>query len=103
MSADVGVEIRCLRAQALAIWHALTDAQRAALRRARADASGVVRLTPETHARVKLGLDRAGLLESEDTHGKRRALTLEAMLVRREGVAWERGHARRRYARRAKA
>lgn len=104
MSASaVDVEIRCLRAQALTIWHALTDAQRAALRRARADASGVVRLAPETHARVKLGLDTAQLVEPADICGRRRALTPEALLVRREGIAWESGYSRRKYARRARA
>lgn len=96
--ASIKVEIAAMRSQALSAWHGLTMAQKAALRRARFDDEGVkARLAWNEHARVVASLVARELvypIEHSNT------LTPEAVIIRREGIAFEARQAKRSYRKR---
>lgn len=96
--ADIKVDLAAMRAQALAVWNRLTIAQKAALRRARFDGEGVKgRLAWNEHARVVASLVARELVDPIE-HSN--ILTPEAVIIRREGIAFEARQAKRSYRKR---
>ena len=102
--ADIKVELAAMRAQALAVWHRLTMAQKSALRRALVE-NGQPRLHHTTHKRVADCMARQGreLVERRESAVTRTPyypLTPSGLLVREVGLAHESAEAKRSYRRR---
>lgn len=94
-ASSITVELAAMKAQALAAWRRLTEAQRTALRRSTAYLdTGRHRLSSDTHARCVAALAGHRLANVD------RWLTFEGQLVRAAGIEADAAAAKRRYRKR---